>query len=621
MTNIIQKEQYVLGISAYFHDSAAALVSGNKIIAAAQEERFTRKKADWDFPRNSIEYCLSKLPKDIKLGALAFYENPMLKMDRILKNAVSHAPRGTGIWPKTLETLNTLNKTLPGKLLQLMPDPQKIFFTSHHRSHAASAFYPSPFEEAAILVVDGVGEWSTTSIWHGKNDKISLQHEIHFPHSLGLLYSAFTQYCGFHVNTGEYKLMGLAPFGKPLFKNRIYEHLIEVDSEGNFTLNLDYFNFEVGNSTISPLLFHRLFGYPPRQPDEPISIHYMNVAASIQSVLNDIMLILARVALNKTGSHNLCLAGGVALNCVTNSEIARCTQELKNIWIQPAAGDAGGALGAALDIGHQLQKTELRRKDKKQDCMAFAYLGPDYNPDQILKVLQEHQLVYEDYSDDDNTFKEEVSQALQAGNIIGYFDGRMEFGPRALGNRSILADPRPSDMLQRANKKIKFRESWRPLAPVVLAEHEDKLFDSPVTDPYMLFVSQLKEQYHSKINLPQMRAQGLSELKQYMNRAPSEFPAITHYDYSARTQSLTSAANPRLHSILSLFYKNTGCPMLLNTSFNVRGEPIVCNPKDAISAFLNTHLDILAIGPYLVRKIAQNPAINKHIGKRTFRAD
>lgn len=610
----------VLGISAYFHDSAATLVWGSEIIAAAQEERFTRRKADWSFPKHAIDYCLSSMPTGSKLDAIAFYEDPTLKIDRILRNASNNAPRGVAIWPKTLETLKTLNTILPQELIKILPDPNRIFFTPHHRSHAASAFYPSPFTEAAILVADGVGEWATTTLWHGHHNELVAIQETRFPHSLGLLYSAFTQYCGFKVNSGEYKLMGLAPFGAPIFKNLIYKRLIEVDTSGEFRLNLDYFDFESGTSTISPL-FHRLFKYPPRMPDEMISMHYMNVAASIQSVLNEIMVSLANTALRLTGSDNLCMAGGVALNCVTNTEISRHVKGLNGIWVQPAAGDAGGALGAALDISLQLDETCLNEKSANSDGMAHAYLGPAYSPESIEEVLQKYELQWDSYIDDEVGFIDEVSRILQSGQIVAYFDGRMEFGPRALGNRSILADPRPKDMLQRANNKIKFRESWRPLAPIILAEQEHQLFDSQFSDPYMLFVSQLNKAYQTQPGLKAMRARGLSELSQYLNRTTSHYPTVTHYDYSARTQSLTETANPRLYAILTNFHINTGCPMLLNTSFNVRGEPIVCSPEDAVKTFINTHIDVLAIGPFVVKRTQQNESINQVIGKRRFRAD
>jgi len=611
---------YVLGLSAYFHDAAAALTQGGRVIAAAQEERFTRRKADWRFPKQAIAYCLSELPAGTSLDAVAFYEDPTLKSDRILKNAVTQAPRGAAIWPKTLQTLRTLNHTLPHEILQLIDDPKRIFFTSHHRSHAASCFYPSPFEEAAILVVDGVGEWATTSIWHGKAGTLTALEEIQFPHSLGMLYSAFTQYCGFKVNTGEYKLMGLAPFGKPVFKKLIYQHLLELDEAENFRLNMDYFSYETDNSTINPL-FLSLFRYPQRRPEEPISTHYMNVAASIQTVLNEVMLKLSNKALAMTGSENLCLAGGVALNCVTNTEIARHAKGLKNIWIQPAAGDAGGALGAALNIGLSLQSKSESDTQATAVPMDNAYLGPAYSPDEIIKTIEKHNLKYEDFRDNESSFEDAVSRALQEGLIIGYFDGRMEFGPRSLGNRSILADPRPKNMLQRANQKIKFRETWRPLAPIILEEFEGDYFETPVTDPYMLFVAELKEPYRQSPSLATMRAQGLSELPQFLNRVNSDFPAITHYDYSARTQALSKKDNPRLHRILSHFHQATGCPMLLNTSFNVRGEPIVCSPEDALNTFLNTHLDMLGIGPFLIRRSAQDEAIQKQIGRKKFRED
>lgn len=613
-------EKTILGISSYFHDSAAALVRGSNIIAAAQEERFTRKKADWRFPKNAIDYCLSEMPAGSQLDAIAFYEDPSQKIDRILRNAVVNSPRGTAIWPRTLKTLRTLNTILPRELKRILPDPDKIYFVPHHRSHAASAFYPSPFDEAAVLVVDGVGEWATSSLWHGRGCEVTPIRETRFPHSLGLLYSAFTQYCGFKVNSGEYKLMGLAPFGEPLFKDLIYKNIVEVDFDGDFRLNLDYFDFETGLSTISPL-FHSLFRFPPRKPDEMVTLHYMNVAASIQSVLNDIMISQANTALRLTNNENLCMAGGVALNCVTNTKISRHAKGLKKIWVQPAAGDAGGALGAALDISYKLNGDCKNRKCETPDSMSNAYLGPTYNPKQIEKALRKHGLIWESDFEDETALIEMISQALQSGQIIGYFDGRMEFGPRSLGNRSILADPRPGDMLQRANNKIKFREAWRPLAPIILADQEQTFFETQVSDPYMLFVSELKEAYRTKHDLKTLRARGLSELPQYLRRATSQYPTVTHYDYSARTQALTRQANPRLHAILTHFFKKTGCPMLLNTSFNVRGEPIVCSPEDAVNTFLNTHLDLLVIGPFVIKRTKQDNSINKHIGKRRFRAD
>lgn len=615
-----QGDKLVLGVSSYFHDSAAALVCGNKIIAAAQEERFTRRKADWRFPQNAIDYCLSNLPQGRELDAVAYYEDPALKIDRILRSAVSNAPRGTAMWPKTLETLHTLNTVLPQQLEQVLADPGRIFFTPHHRSHAASAYFPSPFEHAATLVVDGVGEWATTSIWLGDKDELTLLRETRFPHSLGLLYSAFTQYCGFKVNSGEYKLMGLASFGQPVFKKLIYKHLIEVDEDGGFRLNLEYFNFETGTSTISPL-FNALFKYPPRKPTEMVSMHYMNVAASIQTVLNEIMTGLAGVALTLSNSRHLCMAGGVALNCVANREIADQTKGLEGIWVQPAAGDAGGALGAALDISWQLNQGGRKFSGKNEDRMEYTYLGPAYSAGQIEDTLQKFSLVWTNYLNNEDGFVDNLSNALQSGEIIGYFDGRMEFGPRALGNRSILADPRPKHMLQRANQKIKFREGWRPFAPMVLLEREKTLFETEFPDPYMLFTSRIKEEFRSKPGLQSMRANGLSELSQYLQRPTSEYPAVTHYDYSARTQSLSEEANPRLHAILTHFYENTGCPMLLNTSFNVRGEPIVCSPEDAVKTFLNTDLDSLAIGPYFLRRSEQTMDMSSQIGSRKFRAD
>lgn len=613
-------QPYILGISAYFHDSAAALVHGSTIVAAAQEERFSRVKADWKFPQQAIDYCLSQLPAGTELDAVAFYEDPSIKIERILRCAVANAPRGAQIWPKTLNALKSLNSCLPDKLMQILPDADRIYFSPHHRSHAASAFYPSPFEDAAILVADGVGEWASTSVWHGTSAGICQVNETRFPHSLGLLYSAFTQYCGFKVNSGEYKLMGLAPFGKPIFKKLIYKNLIEVRTDGSFQLNLEYFDFEAGTGTINPL-FRQLFSYPQRGPHDTISMHYMNVAASIQCVLNEIMIKQAETALKLTKSKNLCMAGGVALNCVTNSELARNVAGLEGIWVQPAAGDAGGALGAALDISHDLKQFSARRRKSETNGMQFAQLGPEFSHANIKATIDHYDLVYEDYSHDEAGLITATADALEGGDIVGYFDGRMEFGPRALGNRSILADPRPANMLQRANKKIKFRETWRPLAPIVLAEHEDQLFDSSVSDPYMLFVSTLKKEFRIHPDLKELRSRGLSELKQYLKKATSKFPTVVHYDYSARTQSLSNDANPRLHSILARFYQQTGCPMLLNTSFNVRGEPIVCNPEDAVKTFLNTHLDVLVIGRIIVRRKSQSRKISAMIGKRQFHED
>ena len=606
---MINEEKYILGISAFFHDSAAVLLKGNQLMAAVQEERFSRKKLDPSFPTKSIEYCLSFLPQNKKVDYIAFYENPLLKMDRIFSNSLKNTPRGAPIWPQTLKTTNTLVNELPQLILNLQSDPNKIFFSNHHKSHAASAFYPSGFDEAAILVVDGVGEWSTTSIFHGVGDKIMGIKEIKFPHSLGLLYSAFTQYCGFKVNSGEYKLMGLAPYGNPNYKKLIYENLIEVKDDGSFQLNLKYFNYMTGNSTIDPL-FGQLFGHKSRHPKEPITQHYRDVAASAQAVTNKVMKALAKTALRLTGSKNLCLAGGVALNCVANSEIANSFSSKENLWIQPAAGDAGGALGAALLTGKNMAdigKVEMN-----------PFLGPEYSDAQIKKSLDDLGVVYR-YISEENEYLQMIATALQNEQIVGFFDGRMEFGPRALGCRSILANPKVDGMLQKVNNKIKFRESWRPFAPAILEEESSNYFEGIVNSPYMLLTSKIKKVYrkNNEMNQSQMRGESLYKI---LNKSYSAFPAITHCDYSSRLQTVNQS-NGIFYRLLKSFYEKTGCPMVLNTSFNVRGEPIVCTPKDAIDCFFNTHINILAIGGFYIEKWAQNKNLKSKVNKMKFDAD
>lgn len=610
---------YILGISAFFHDSAAALLKDGEIIAAASEERFTRRKADWRHPFSAIEYCLSHIEEGQALNDVAYYENPRLKMDRIFKNALDVMPQGARLWPQTVSTLDQLNHVIPNHLRRLVgEDNSRVHFTTHHRAHAASAFYPSPFDEAAILVVDGVGEWTTTSIWHGKGNEVTALKELRFPHSLGLFYSAFTQYCGFKVNSGEYKLMGLAPFGEPIYKDIICNNLIDINLDGSFALNLKYFSFHHDLSTINPR-FVELFGQKPKRPEEPFSQFHMNVAASCQAVTMMIMERLARSALTLTGSSKLCLAGGVALNCVSNGEIARNIKTLKHIWVQPAAGDAGGALGAALQLA--ATKDMLPKKSGKSDLMHNAYLGPEYSQDEMVEALDKEGLKYTRFETETDGFYDEVISALEEGQIIGHFNGRMEYGPRALGNRSILADVRPEDMLQRVNRKIKFREGWRPFAPMILAEEAKNYFTKPTDSPYMLMVSKLKTKFRKGPTLAEIRAKGITDIHAFRQSAPSDYPAITHYDYSARVQTVTRQSNPRIHNLMTRFKKNTGSPMLLNTSFNVRGEPIVCTPQDAVTCFLNTHLDMLVLGNIIVKKSEQGADIADKIGKVTFDAD
>lgn len=619
---------YVLGVSSHFHDAAAALVQGNQIVAAAQEERFSRKKADWRFPEHAIAYCLSQLPGGTRPAAVAYYENPRLKIDRILRNAQDRAPRGAGLWPRTLTTLRELTQDLPTRLQALCSGPDAVHFVPHHKSHAAAAFYPSPFDAAAVLVLDGVGEWSTTSLWSGQNDALSALAELRFPHSLGLFYSAFTQYCGFRVNSGEYKLMGLAPFGSPTFQQKIFDELIELKPDGSFALNMAYFGFDTSLSTTSPL-FEMLFGQPARRATDPMTPHYMDIAASAQAVLEQAVLRLAATALKRARQHNLCLAGGVALNCVANARLLREVPGLEGLWIQPAAGDAGGALGAALDLArHRMRRTAAPARSPSSapppvpgaDGMAGSLLGPEFSDAQIRAALTRVGLVFEEPGSDP-ALARQTAEALADNQIVGHFHGRMEFGPRALGNRSILADPRRKDALNWVNRRIKFREDWRPLAPIVLAEHAADLFESPTDSPYMLLVAPLKPALRGDTTLAAAKSRGLSHPMQLQDAVTSDYSAVTHVDFSARLQTVDAGAATRARAILEAFHAATGCPMLMNTSFNVRGEPIVCSPRDAIACFLNTHLDVLAIGPFLVRKSAQPDWVKTKIGRTRFAAD
>ncbi|MEM8848441.1 MAG: carbamoyltransferase N-terminal domain-containing protein [Pseudomonadota bacterium] len=609
---------FVLGISSHFHDSAAALVQGDRIIAAAQEERFTRRKGDWHFPDHAAKYCLAQLPPGAELAGLAYYEDPAIKARRIVETAICEAPSGARLWPRMVKILRTLSDDLPDQLTALAGDPAKVVFVPHHRAHAASAFYPSPFDKAAILIMDGVGEVSTTTIWSGTASGLSAQSEVRFPHSLGLFYSAFTQYCGFKVNSGEYKLMGLAPFGVPTFRKKIRDELIELRADGSFALNMRYFDFHRGLSTIAPE-FQTLFGLPVRQPDDPVTPFHMNLAASAQSVLEEAVVALAKASLNQTGHRHLCLAGGVALNCVANARIRQDVPDLDGLWIQPAAGDAGGALGAALEMA-RAETTARPRAVAKPDGMARALLGPAFDDGVIRAELDAAGLIYETIGDP-ASYAHAVADTLAGGQIVGHFDGRMEFGPRALGNRSILADPRGAATLRKTNRKIKFREDWRPFAPMVLAEEAPRYFEDAVDSPYMLFVASLKPDYRLPATLRQARARGVFAPMQLQNAVQSQFDAITHVDFTARLQTIRPDSGQRAGAILSAFYDQTGCPMLLNTSFNVRGEPIVCGPKDAIDCFLNTHLDLLAIGGFLVRRTAQPDWVNQRIGRKTFAAD
>jgi len=588
----------VLGISAYYHDAAAALVCDGKIVSAAQEERFTRKKNDSDFPRNTVQFCLQHANlTPAQLDAVVFYDKPVLKFARLLETYLAVAPGGWRTFPTVLsnwlgEKLD-LRKAIRAELPALRTDCE-ILFTEHHQSHAASAFYPSPFDEAAILTIDGVGEWATTTIGHGRGREIKMLKELRFPHSLGLVYSAFTDYCGFRINSGEYKLMGLAPYGEPKFANVIRTELLDIKPDGSFWLNLDYFNFLSG-TTMTNEKFHRLFGGPSRRPEEKIEQRHMDVARSIQLVTEEIMLLLARHACESTGQKNLCMAGGVALNCVANGIILR-KKIFDNIWIQPAAGDAGGALGAALAAWYANEKNP--RVAVSTDSMQTSLLGPAYSDDEIETVLRSHNALFRKLEKD--ALLDFTVEMIKAEKVIGWFQGRMEFGPRALGNRSILGDARSTKMQSVMNLKVKFRESFRPFAPIVRRERVADYFELDVESPYMLLVAPVKKELCHEVS-PEIK--GLERLKEIR----STLPAITHVDYSARIQTVGREVNPLLYHLLLRFEQATGCGVLVNTSFNVRGEPIVCTPDDAYRCFMNTEMDFLVMGSFVIERIAQPP--------------
>ena len=586
----------ILGLSAYYHDAAAALVCDGKIICAAQEERFTRKKNDSDFPQQSVQFCLRHASLNVaQLDAVVFYDKPILKFTRLLETYLAVAPGGWRTFPTVLsnwlgEKLD-LRKAIRAELPELRRDCQ-ILFTEHHQSHAASAFYPSPFDEAAILTIDGVGEWATTTIGHGRGREIKMLKELRFPHSLGLVYSAFTDYCGFRINSGEYKLMGLAPYGEPKFADAIRRELMDIKPDGSFRLNLDYFNFLSG-TTMTKGKFHQLFGGPPRGAEEKIQQRHMDVARSIQLVTEEIMVLLARHAREVTGQKNLCLAGGVALNCVANGLILR-KKIFDRLWIQPAAGDAGGALGAALAAWYA--SPENPRQVDPADSMHASLLGPGFSDDEIETVLRSHHAVYQKL--ETHALLDFTVDLLKAEKVIGWFQGRMEFGPRALGNRSILGDARSTKMQSVMNLKVKFRESFRPFAPIVHRERVADYFELEAESPYMLLVAPVKKELCREVSAAM---KGLDRLKEIR----STLPAITHVDYSARIQTVEREGNPLLYDLLLRFERATGCGVLVNTSFNVRGEPIVCTPDDAYRCFMNTEMDYLILGSFVIERTAQ----------------
>jgi len=608
----------VLGISAYYHDSAAALVDGGSIVAAAQEERFTRRKHDARFPRNAIRYCLREAGLSLSdLNYVVFYEKPFLKFERLIETYLAFAPSGLSsfrlampLWLREkLFQRDLLNDELKD-LDSRFESRDRLLFTEHHVSHAASAFFASPFSDAAILTMDGVGEWTTTSVAAGHGNSLEILKEIHFPHSLGLLYSAFTYYTGFKVNSGEYKLMGLAPYGRPRFRQTILDNLIDIKPDGSFRLNLEFFDYCSG-LTMTNGKFASLFGLPVRRPEDKLTQVHMDLAASIQCVLEEVLLRLTRAIAAETKLPNLCMAGGVALNCVANGKILR-DGKFQRIWIQPAAGDAGGALGAALAVYYQFAKQDRPRTCV--DAMRGAFLGPEFPQAEIETALTAIGARYQTLSDHD--LIQACVESLAAGEALGWFQGRMEFGPRALGARSILGDARSPRMQSVLNLKVKYRESFRPFAPSVLREDVKEWFNLDADTPYMLLVANVQERHRLETTPEQQALFGIDKL----NVPRSRIPAVTHVDYSARIQTVHRETNPRYHALISAFRDLTGCPVIVNTSFNVRGEPIVCTPEDAFRCFMGTEIETLAIGNCFLRKAEQNPGPRLDYSK-AFEAD
>ena len=609
----------ILGLSAYYHDAAAALVVDGRIEHAAQEERFTRKKHDSAFPHGAVRSCLEASgirPADIDV--VAFYDKPFLKFERLLETYLAFAPRGFASFRRALPLWlkeKLFQKSLLVKELKTVAPAvdweSKLLFSEHHLSHAASAFFPSPFERAAVLTMDGVGEWTTTSLALGNGNGLEVIREIHFPHSLGLLYSAFTYYTGFKVNSGEYKVMGLAPYGDPRYADLIRQKLVDIKQDGSFRLDLDYFDYCTG-LTMTNARFDALFGGPPRPPEAPLTQREMDLAASVQAVTEEIVLKLARAIGRETGERNLCLAGGVALNCVVNGKLQR-QGWFDALWLQPAAGDAGGAIGAALVAAH-LYKQEPRAAHATGDGMQGSYLGPAYSQDEIERRLKAVGAVFE--SVDDAALIDRAAQALADGKALGWHQGRMEFGPRALGGRSILGDARSPTMQKLLNLKVKYRESFRPFAPSVLREDAGDWFDLDTDSPYMQLVADVSAKHRIAMTREQQSLFGIDRL----NVPRSSIPAVTHVDYSARVQTVHRETNPRYHALLERFKALTGCPVVVNTSFNVRGEPIVCTPEDAFRCFMGTDIDVLAVGNCLLRKEEQDPSLATRY-ERTFEPD
>jgi carbamoyltransferase len=612
----------ILGISAFYHDSAACLVRDGRIVAAAQEERFTRKKQDASFPTRAVRYCLREGGVSLEaLRYVAFYDKPLVKFERLLETYLAFAPRGIrSFWtamPVWLKDKLLLQRLLQKELRACMdgsdtPTLPPLLFGEHHESHAASAFYPSPFETAAVLCIDGVGEWATTSAWLGEGNQLTALWELPFPHSLGLLYAAFTYHAGFKVNSGEYKVMGLAPYGRPIYVQNIYDHLLDLKADGTFRLNMDYFDYCIGLKMTSGK-FDALFGGPPRQPETPLTQREMDLARSIQDVTEEVMLRLARTLHVETGAENLCLAGGVALNCVGNGRILR-EGPYRGLWIQPAAGDAGGALGVALSAWHRLEGRP-RAANGRDDAMQGALLGPAFDNEAIERFLRQQEAPYVRLSD--AQLFDRIAAAIEAGKVIGWFQGRMEFGPRALGSRSILGDPRNPSMQSVMNLKIKYRESFRPFAPAVLRERMTDYFEMDVDSPYMLLVAPVLEKRRLELTPEQAALWGIARL--HVQR--SDIPAVTHLDYSARVQTVHEQTNPRFYALLKAFEARTGCGVLVNTSFNVRGEPIVCTPQDAYRCFMRTQIDVLVLENCVLDKARQKPLVEDSDWRNEFELD
>ncbi len=627
---------YVLGISAYYHDAGVALIKDEVIVAAVQEERFTRKKQDDGFPKESIKYCLQEAGISLKeIDYITFYDKPFIKFERLLETYLAEAPKGFAsflisvpVWLKDkLFLKETLSREFKELYLELHPEQEKdakefkksiqekFMFGEHHQSHAASAYYPSPFEDAAILTIDGVGEWATTSIAHGTDNKIEFLKEIHFPHSLGLLYSALTYYTGFKVNSGEYKVMGLAPYGEPKYVDLIKEHIIDIKEDGSFKLDMSYFNYTTG-LTMTSQKFHDLFGAPPREGEGTLTQREMDLAASVQKITEEVMIKLATHAREITGSKNLCLAGGVALNCVANGELLR-ENLFDNIWIQPAAGDAGGALGGAYSVYYQEFDNGRTIDPDEMDKMQGAYLGPKFNDDEIKSYLDSVGAVYSHIADEDELV-DQVSSKLASNKVVGWHYDRMEFGPRSLGHRSIIGDPRSQEMQSTMNLKIKYRESFRPFAPSVLAEKASEWYElDGVVSPYMLLVAPVKESKQIPMSEDQEKLFGIEKL----NIPRSDIPAVTHVDYSARIQTVHKETNPRYHKLISKFEEKTGCATIVNTSFNVRGEPIVCTPEDSYRCFMRTEMDILVVDNFILQKNEQPNFEDKGNWREEFELD